>query len=184
MVSTYLVHNSVLSRSHQKRFVVSRYVHGATCQARRLGQWAVLALFLHLIWEIAHVRLYTTWRDESPSYIAYSVLHCTVGDVLIAVGTYLLSALATRRVDWPVTALWPGAVIAMASGVGYTAYSEWVNVYRLHSWQYLPSMPLVGGIGVTPLMQWIVIPLLMIVLWRRYFHSMDVIRRRNPHGPN
>lgn len=135
---------------------------------RTLAQWAALAIFLHLIWEITHVRLYTIWRDEAASYIAYAVLHCTIGDGLIATGTYLLSILATRRVDWPATAPWSGALVAVTSGVSYTAYSEWVNVYYLHSWQYLPSMPVVGGIGVTPLLQWIVIPLLMIALWRRF----------------
>lgn len=152
---------------------MSLCVYRLTCLGRRLVQWAALALLLHLVWEIAHVRLYTIWRDEAASYIAYSILHCTVGDGLIAAGTYLLSILATRCVDWPVTAPRFGALVAVASGVGYTAYSEWMNVYYLHSWQYLPSMPLVWGVGVTPLLQWIVIPLLMIALWRRFLRSPD-----------
>jgi hypothetical protein len=52
-------------------------------------------------------------------------------------------------------------------GLAYTVFSEWYNVYQLHAWSYAASMPLVAGIGLTPLMQWLIVPILMIVLFRR-----------------
>ncbi len=43
-------------------------------------------------------------------------------------------------------------------GVVYTAFSEWLNLVVRQSWAYSPLMPVIGGIGLTPLLQWLVIP--------------------------
>ena len=39
----------------------------------------------------------------------------------------------------------------------YTVWSEWYNVYRVGSWAYAPGMPTISGIGVTPMLQWILL---------------------------
>ena len=52
----------------------------------------------------------------------------------------------------------------MPVGVAYTAFSEWRNVYRLSA--YTDAMPLVLGIGLSPLMQWILVPLLAVMALR------------------
>jgi hypothetical protein len=38
----------------------------------------------HIVWEVAQMPLYTLWRTGSRAEIAWSILHCTMGDVLIA----------------------------------------------------------------------------------------------------
>ena len=50
-------------------------------------------------------------------------------------------------------------------GVGYTIYSEWVNVSVRASWAYSELMPIVPviGTGLAPLLQWFVIP--TVALW-------------------
>lgn len=55
----------------------------------------------------------------------------------------------------------------LAAGLGFTVFSEWVNVYRLGAWAYKSAMPLVAGIGLTPLLQWLIVPVLMILTVRR-----------------
>ena len=60
-----------------------------------------------------------------------------------------------------------GLPIVLVVGVGYTAVSEWINVYHLKRWAYAPQMPLIGGIGVTPLLQWIVVPIATFWISRR-----------------
>lgn len=44
---------------------------------------------VHLLWESVHVRLYTLWYDAGPASIAFSVLHCTLGDIFIAARRFL-----------------------------------------------------------------------------------------------
>ena len=65
----------------------------------RAGLWSALAFVLNLAWEIAHVRLYTIWAAADGMTIAWSLLHCTVGDVLIALAMFALAGIALRRAD-------------------------------------------------------------------------------------
>jgi hypothetical protein len=38
---------------------------------------------LSLLWELAQLLLYTIWSKGSPAYIAFAVVHYTLGDALI-----------------------------------------------------------------------------------------------------
>lgn len=134
--------------------------------AKRVLDWSALSFALNLVWEIGQLRLYAIFRTEPLRQIAYAVIHCTVGDVLIAVFSLLIAALVTRRADWPLTRPWAGCGIAILFGLSYTAYSEWYNVYQTRAWTYSESMPLVFGIGVSPLLQWFVIPAALVVIVR------------------
>jgi multidrug transporter EmrE-like cation transporter len=133
-------------------------------------RWAALSFALNLVWEIAQFPLYTLTADQNRLGVAYAVMHCTVGDVIIAVASFLLAGFALRDPDWTSSRPWTGGAIATAFGSIYTAYSEWVNVYQAGSWGYAPDMPLVFGIGVSPLLQWLVVPLLTLSILRMRAH--------------
>lgn len=133
---------------------------------RWLGVWAVLAFVFHLSWEIGHLRFYTLAQDIDRVRVAAYVLHCVLGDVVLAISAFLAAALAVRRVAWPLSAPWRGGAVSTAVGIGFTIFSEWYNVYRVSAWAYTPDMPLIVGIGLTPLLQWALIPPLMIALVR------------------
>ena len=134
---------------------------------QRLAKWMMLAFSLHLAWEIAQLPLYTLATDGDRMRIARYVLHCTLGDVLIATATFLLPALVWRRLDWYRVQPLAGSAVMIVLALTYTAGSEWFNVYRRAAWAYTSSMPTVGGIGVAPLLQWILVPGLMVIVMRR-----------------
>jgi hypothetical protein len=46
-----------------------------------------LVLVGNLTWEILHLPLYTIWTTGSMQEVAFAVVHCTLGDLLIAIGT-------------------------------------------------------------------------------------------------
>ena len=49
---------------------------------------------------------------------------------------------------------------AIVLGIAYTNLSEWLNVQILRRWSYtaaMPVLPLVGT-GLTPLLQWLIVP--------------------------
>ena len=114
----------------------------------------------HLAWEGAQMPLYTLWWTGSGGEIGFAILHCTGGDLLIA-ALSLLAALALMGPAW-----WPArqfrrvAVTAVIFGLGYTIWSEYLNVFIRHSWSYTDAMPVVPwlGVGLTPLLQWLVVP--------------------------
>lgn len=123
---------------------------------------------LNFAWEVAHVRLYTLWTQAEPAYIAFSVLHCTLGDILIG-GLALVLALVAGR-EGPLAGWrWrPIALLTVSFSAGYTVFSEWMNITLLRSWTYSDAMPTldVAGfeLGLTPLAQWLVLPPLALYL--------------------
>ena len=105
--------------------------------------------------------LYTLWRTGSCWEIAFAVLHCTAGDVLIAGASLAASLLLFGCAGWPRTRFLQVAAAAATFGLGIT-----VLVERLATawglWTYSALMPVLPGLGIglAPLAQWVVVPLL------------------------
>jgi len=130
---------------------------------------------LNLAWEMAQLPLYTLWSEASAGTIAFAVAHCTAGDIAIGAAALVMvlvlgreRALAQWR--WRRIAVWTAL-----AGAAYTVFSEWSNTAILGSWAYSELMPTleVAGIeiGLSPLLQWLVLPPLALYLggksWRR-----------------
>ncbi len=127
-----------------------------------LALYAGLSAFGHLLWEIVQLPLYTLWRTASRAELAFAVLHCTGGDVLIAMNVLLASVVLLRAWSWPRGQAIHIAVLAIPLGIVYTGFSEWLNVYVRQSWIYEPAMPTITilgyQIGLSPLAQWLFVP--------------------------
>lgn len=141
--------------------------------SRRIGPiyphellWLALAFVFNLAWEVAQLGFY----DLSAMHtgVAYAVVHCALGDGLITVAAYLIAVGVTRSRTWPHTKPWAGMAVMLVSTLGYTALSEWRNVYLMQSWVYDAAMPLIAGIGASPLLQWIVVPVTTLIMVRRF----------------
>ena len=145
------------------------------------GLWSVLAFVLNLAWEIAHVRLYTIWAAADGMTIAWSLLHCTVGDVLIALAMFALAGIALRRADWPASRPWTGGIIVVIGAMAFTTWSEWYNVYRAGTWGYTASMPMIFGIGLSPLLQWLILPPVTVGAYRKL--GPVLFRQRSAPSP-
>ncbi len=106
--------------------------------------------------------LYTLWLTGTDAEIAYAILHCTLGDILIA-GISLAAALwIFGGPDWPQTGFRTVAIAMIAIAVGYTVFSEWWNIEIRQTWAYrdiMPRLPVLGT-GLSPILQWIVVPAL------------------------
>jgi hypothetical protein len=105
---------------------------------------------------VLQLPLYTAWTTGTRKQQAFAVVHCTVGDAMIA-GLPLLVALALfARTPWPSGSAARVYAASLAFGVGYTIY-EWLNTGVRRSWAYSGLMPVVPviGTGLAPLMQWL-----------------------------
>jgi hypothetical protein len=140
----------------------------------RAGLWAAIAFVLNLTWEIAHVRLYTIWIEADGPTIAWAVLHCSLGDVVIALTMFALAGIALWHLDWPASHPWTGGAIFVAGALIFTAWSESHNVYRVGSWGYTDSMPTIFGIGLSPLLQWLIVPPLIVGAYRTATRTLDL----------
>lgn len=125
-----------------------------------LRRYVLAVALLNFIWEIGQLPLYSLWYEQGAAQISYAVVHCTLGDVGIAALALLGSLLIFGNSDWPRERYGAVATAAILAGFVYTGYSEWLNVFVQRSWSYAPSMPIVPvlGVGLSPLMQWMIIP--------------------------
>jgi len=134
------------------------------------GYLAVIAAG-NLIWEFLHMPLYTIWFTGTWAEIVFAALHCTGGDILIALSTLMLALILAGDRAWPIQGFRRVAVLTVLFGVGYTIFSEWLNIVVRAAWAYsdfMPVVPLFGTeTGFSPLLQWIVIPLLAFHWARR-----------------
>ena len=58
-----------------------------------LRRYLSVSIVANLVWEILQLPLYTLWATGTRREQAFAVLHCTIGDAMIA-GLSLLAALA------------------------------------------------------------------------------------------
>ncbi|WP_193725733.1 hypothetical protein [Ferruginivarius sediminum] len=147
--------------------------HAAWLAALRI--YFVVIIAGNLLWEAFHMPLYTVWREEEMSTIVVYGLHCTAGDILIALATLIGPLLVLGHPAWPERGFRGVAASAIALGVGYTAFSEWWNVEVQQSWAYTEAMPTIGatGIGLSPILQWLVVPGIAFWLVRRLRRTGD-----------
>lgn len=142
---------------------------GILVPERKLVRWG---FGLNLAWEFAQTPLYAD-SGRGLSHLAWTRLHCTVGDVLILLSAFWLTAGLYRNRHWYLDSRYLGGAVFSGIGFAYTMWSEWVNTSIRSSWAYQPEMPMILGIGIAPLLQWVLIPPVLVALLRR---------RREPIG--
>lgn len=125
----------------------------------------LIAYALHFSWEMAQAKWFTT-MSELPFWTATAWCARAAGwDVAISAFAYTAAALTARSWRWMRgRSLLPFAVY-LVSGLAVTVAIEW---WALSSgrWRYAPAMPTVFGVGLSPLLQWIIVPLLLIAVVR------------------
>lgn len=131
----------------------------------RIGLWAMISFTLNLAWEIVHARLYTLWAEADLMSIAWALVHCTLGDVAIALAAFALAGITLRQADWPAFQPWAGGIIVVIATMAFTAGSEWYNI-QAGNWAYTERMPTILGIGLSPLLQWLILPPVMTIAYR------------------
>jgi len=134
-----------------------------------LRAYLLATVFLDLLWEAAHLPLYTIWTDGTIRENGFAVLHCTMGDVLIALSALAAALAVAGDRGWPARRWAPVAALTLAIGLAYTVYSEHLNANVRRSWTYsdlMPRLPLLGT-GLSPIAQWFVVPTAALVWARR-----------------
>jgi hypothetical protein len=137
----------------------------------------------HPVWEVLQLPLYALWRTGTDQEIAFAVLHCSAGDVVISALTLLASLVVVGSSAWPAARFGRVAAATMLLGIAYTIWSEYFNTSIRGAWSYSELMPVLPpfGTGMSPLAQWVVVPAIAFGLTRRMLRRrMDVEMRGKP----
>ena len=131
---------------------------------------AIFALLLNFPWELLQSPLYRSMLDAPHWKAVQRCTLATLGDVIIMVLAYECVALAVHTQRWferPTLGRLSGFV---ALGILMTIVMERLAlVDQTLGWQYADAMPIIPliGVGLAPVMQWIVLPPLAIWFVKR-----------------
>lgn len=128
---------------------------------------AVFALLLNFPWEVLQAPLFDGMAAAPHSAVIGACLQATLGDAVIMMLAHAVIVAATRRRRWMLVAARHEVAGFVAVGVGITAVIEWLATrgHWTQTWAYSTAMPVIPGIeiGVSPLLQWVVVP--PVALW-------------------
>lgn len=133
----------------------------------RWQPWAALAavsLPLHFAWELLQAPLYLPHERGG----AWLCAQASAGDVVITLLAYAGASWVAGTRAWIERQHATRVAAYLAIGLGVTVLLEFLSVYRWGRWAYRPNMPRLLGIGVAPLAQWIVVPVLTLWLAKPY----------------
>lgn len=131
----------------------------------------VFALLLNYPWEFLQVPLFEGMPQAEHWDAIKTCTRATLGDAVIMLISYWAVCLAARSRSWVLAPSTARVVMFAAIGVLIT-----ITIERLAgagmwpgSWHYSSLMPIVPGIdvGLSPLLQWVVLPPLVVWFSRR-----------------
>ena len=125
----------------------------------------VVTLTLHFVGRCCR-RPHSWILRKAPGKGTLRCFAASVGDLLLATGVYVVTALLFRRLAWPIRRNWvlPAATWIGLGELATIAFERWAVARG--RWTYEPEMPLVFGIGLLPLLQWVVVPALTLTIVR------------------
>ena len=142
-----------------------------------------LSFLLNFVWEITQMPLYNEMGMGIHSdYLEFLRIHWEVSlkDALMVVVVYLVIGFLIRNClptgDVPKGQQWVksfnrGWVMLWVALPIWQAIVEYHAVYLTHRWAYAESMPLLLGIGLSPILQMLILPSLAILLSRHTFSN-------------
>ncbi len=130
---------------------------------------AEFSFLLHFVWEFVQVPTYAGMAKMSHWGGTKICLSATIGDVGFALTAFWIVALVSHSRDWILNPTGLQISIFVATGISLTIGFEYYYTEITGRLAYSELMPLVPpfGTGLSPLLQWLLIPLLVIWFTKR-----------------
>lgn len=144
-------------------------------QGRPEANVAAFAFLLNFPWEAWHIQLYRSLETLSYREAVTFVTVASVGDAALAVIAFWAVAAATRSRIWILEPTPKRIAGFVGVGLGITIAWEWLATRVLDWWQYADTMPILPllGTGVSPVLQWVLLPPLVVWLVRRHLAGAE-----------
>ena len=129
------------------------------------------AFLLNYPWEFIQAPLFDGMASAPHWEAVKTCTRAALGDAVIMLISYWLVAGLVRSRDWITSSTGRELLLFIAFGVGITAVIETLVLQGrwLTQWAYSAAMPVVlgWGVGLVPILQWVVLPPLAVALARR-----------------
>jgi len=130
---------------------------------------SVLSFFFHLAWEFLQAPLFSSMHGVSHLAGIVTCLQATLGDVAIALVAFWGAAVFAKSRRWFIAPRLRDLTTFLVIGIGITIGLEYLHTEITGRWTYGDQMPIlpVLGTGLSPLMQWLIMPILSLWYLRR-----------------
>jgi hypothetical protein len=138
------------------------------------ARWLTFALMtaaLHFVWEMGQGGWFASTDRFSFWRATFLCARATVGDVVITAAAFAIAATAARSLHWPAENIqWFPVAIFITSGLAVTVAYE-IHALAVREWSYAQTMPTIAGVGLLPILQWLVIPITELAVFRLLWRS-------------
>lgn len=138
---------------------------------------ALFAILLNYPWEFLQVPLFDQMPDAPHWEAIKTCTRATLGDAVIMLIAYWTVSGFARNRRWFVDPRAAQVALFSLVGVLITVVIERLALSGvwMGGWSYAPEMPIVPmiGVGLTPLLQWVVLPPLVVWFVRRQLSSRE-----------
>ncbi len=126
------------------------------------------AFILNLLWEYLHEPLYVTTMTHD----LFGFLYMASADGLLVLIIYWIVCLETRNFFW-IANMRKHLILIVLSGIFLSFFIEIKNMYFTSVWSYTAAMPVLPilHVGLSPVLQMVVTPLLVFTLAQRFYTS-------------
>ncbi|NCO11617.1 hypothetical protein CO038_04790 [Candidatus Pacearchaeota archaeon CG_4_9_14_0_2_um_filter_39_13] len=140
----------------------------------------VISFFLNLLWEISHSLLYD-WSKaplrDGVNFFVPRILISTIGDVFYIFIILLIISLFRRGFNWTIYPKKTDYTYLVILGLFIAILIE-IKAGLLNLWSYNQYMPLIFGIGLTPLIQLAITSSLAVLIASRFICKNKVKGRK------
>ena len=139
---------------------------------------AFLSFVLHFVWEFLQVPTYADMATMAHWDGVKLCTSATFGDVGFALTAFWTASAVARTRHWLERPSLAHILVFLAVGIALTVGFEYYYTNVALRWTYSELMPLLPpfGTGMSPLLQWIVIPLLVVSLGGHVMRSARLPR--------
>lgn len=128
------------------------------------------AFLLNFVWEFLQIPFYQNMPQATHWDGVILCSKAAFGDVIIVLIGFWLAAISARTRQWFFDRACGPFAIYVLTGVVITLAIEHVAIRSDWGWRYAATMPLIPviGAGLTPVLQWLVLPPLTLWFARRH----------------
>jgi hypothetical protein len=124
------------------------------------------------------VPLFAGMAEASHGSVVWACIQAAGGDVLILLASFWMASIVCGSRQWLIAGERKPAVALIITALIVTIILERLATGPLERWVYADSMPIIPflNVGVAPLLQWLLLPPLIMWLTRRHVHGYIAMR--------
>ena len=133
---------------------------------KRWTTFALLVFALNFGWEMMQAKWFASMQGLPLWRATLLCARATLGDLFITAVAFGAAAVIAKRLMWPASHhVVRGTITFIVVGMAIVAAYE-VFALSTGRWRYDETMPTLFGVGVLPLLQWLLLPLIGVALFR------------------